>query len=323
MNALTLIQEEISDLKALIEKLPEWMLQSPAGAAYTQRLVALQAEAADADLCSTASVLNVPLMDLFVVGFPKHGAAPARFVGEFLQAIQAMIASLGQSATGKPTTRGLIPNDVVEQTSLDVLAFAPGSFVSRLSLTGAAQQVLPGESLAMRAAEGFGDLISVGAERVPLLAAIHRWRGRVPQSYARVLALLDSWNVDLSAKLARPGSATVRRYSITAGIARSALPILTNADKSSVEEESFTVRARLNAANRRTGAFEAELADGTIFSGRAASPEAFESVVIGGVYEINVTATIVKDALTELMTEQLTLDALRPIVSPSTVPPPS
>jgi hypothetical protein len=135
-NEATSIREEIGDLRQYLAGLPEPMRKGPYGKTYQRRLSMLLDQLAEHELAQTAASASSPALDLRVEtqkSIAPH-RIPVQFLGDLLQRWQALYWALGQAAAGKPTVRGLIPAEILRKTTLDVVAFAEGSFVTRLVL---------------------------------------------------------------------------------------------------------------------------------------------------------------------------------------------
>ena len=231
-------------------------------------------------------------------GRTASGYIHAQFLGDLLQRWQALFAAIAQAAAGRPTTRGVIPSDILEQTALLVTAFAEGSFVTRLLAGPSNQLELPvAQSLALRAFDDFQRLSSASSNRHQISLLMHRMKGRVLSSYARLLQLVDTWDSTLTVSMADPLSTEVRHACMSPATARAILPILSEVG-SPEESNRVAVIGILNAAHRRTGTFEVDLGDEGTISGRVVDSAALEGVVIGRRYELVLAEVITKDPIT-------------------------
>jgi hypothetical protein len=202
------------------------------------------------------------------------------------------------AATGRPTIRGLIPAEVLDQTALMVTTFADGSFVTRL-LAGPTEQleIATGPLLSLRAFDDFARLHAAGANHHEVSVELHRMKGRVLSSYARLLQLIDVWDSTLTISMADPTSVDIRRASITPEYARNVLPILRQVG-SPEEASRLAVVGLLNAAHRRTGSFEIDLGDEGTISGRVVDHDSLDGTVIGRRYEFILAEVITTDPIT-------------------------
>ena len=181
-----------------------------------------------------------------------------------------------------------------------VTAFAVGSFSTRLLAGQSEQQQLEletGPVLAIRAFNDFKKLHSAGANHHEVSVQLHRMKGRVLSSYARLLQLIDGWDSTLTISMADPDADCIRRAAITPEHARSVLPILRRVG-SPEEASRLTVIGLLNAAHRRTGTFEIDLGEEGTMSGRVAEHDSLDGTVIGNRYEFILAEVITTDPIT-------------------------
>jgi hypothetical protein len=299
IRPVDLIREEIGDLAAYLRNLPLSLRNSPYSQVYQKRLTTLTDELAQVELARLAAEARCPAIDLRVNGVQTTcGTIHAQFLGDLLQRWQAFFSAVAQAATGKPTSRGLIPAEVLDQTALMVTAFAEGSFVTRL-LAGPTDQleIATGPLLSLRAFDDFAQLHAAGANHHRLSVELHRMKGRVLSSYARLLQLIDGWDSTLTISMADPNSDDIRRAAITPEYARNVLPILRQVG-SPEEASRLTVVGLLNAAHRRTGSFEIDLGDEGTMSGRVADHDSLDGTVIGRRYEFILAEVITTDPIT-------------------------
>jgi hypothetical protein len=294
-----LIREEIAELATYLRNLPLSLRDSPYGLVYQQRLTALNDELAQVELARLAAEARCPAIDLRVNGVQTaYGTIHAQLLGDLLQRWQAFFSAVAQAATGRPTSRGLIPAEVLDQTALMVTTFADGSFVTRL-LAGPTEQleIATGPLLSLRAFDDFARLHAAGANHHEVSVELHRMKGRVLSSYARLLQLIDVWDSTLTISMADPTSVDIRRASITPEYARNVLPILRQVG-SPEEASRLAVVGLLNAAHRRTGSFEIDLGDEGTISGRVVDHDSLEGTVIGWRYEFILAEVITTDPIT-------------------------
>lgn len=299
-RALELIRNEIEDLAEYLRNLPPALCNGPYGGVYKKRLTALREELAEVELTRLATDARLPAIDLRVSGnLTATGSINAQFLGDLLKLWQAFFSAIAQAATGRPTSRGQIPSDILVQSRLMVTAFAEGSFRTRL-LAGPSEQQLDLANepvLAIRAFEDFERLHRAGANHHEVSLQLHRMKGRVLSSYARLLQLIDEWDSTLTISMADSEAAHIRRASITPDVARSVLPILRQVG-SPEEASRLTVIGLLNAAHRRTGTFEIDLGDEGTISGRVAEHDSLDGTVIGNRYEFILAEVITTEPIT-------------------------
>lgn len=299
LRPVELICEEIGDLAAYLRNLPPELRDSPYGAVYEQRLTVLRDELSQVQLAGLAAEARCPAMDLRVNGIrTATGLIHAQFLGDLLQRWQAFFSAVAQAATGKPTSRGLIPAEVIEQSALMVTAFAEGSFITRLLAAPTEQlEITNGPSLSVRAFDDFARLHAAGANHHEVSVELHRMKGRVHSSYARLLQLVEGWDSTLTISMADPDSVDIRRAAITPEYARNVLPILRQVG-SPEEASRLAVVGLLNAAHRRTGSFEIDLGDEGTISGRVDRHDRLDGTVIGRRYEFVLAEVITADPIT-------------------------
>ena len=294
------IREEIGDLRNYLAGLPELMRKGVYAKTYRRRLAMLLDQLAEQELAQVAQNTSSPALDLRV---HTHKALdphriPVQFLGDLLQRWQALYWALGQAAAGKPTIRGLIPAEIIRKTTLDVVAFAEGSFVTRLVLEDVDHpKLLPETSLGLLAFEQFEQLCQAGADHHDLSAQLHRLKGRVLSSYAKLLGLLDEWDASLHLTLADPSKTGLRHVQLDRERVRSILPALRQVGAPEEEREQLVLGV-LNAANLRTGTFEIDLGEEGTVSGRVASGNILDGKTIGCRYEFRLSEVVTKDPLT-------------------------
>lgn len=299
-NEATSIREEIGDLRNYLAGLPEPLRKSAYGKTYRHRLSMLLDHLAEHELAQVAVDTSSPALDLRVEmqkTIDPH-RIPVQFLGDLLQRWQSLYCALGQAAAGKPTVRGLIPAEIIRKTTLDVVAFAEGSFVTRLVLDDVDQPtLLPVTSLGLLAFEHFEQLCQAGAQHHDLSVQLHRLKGRVLSSYAKLLGLLDEWDASLDLTLAEPSNPVLRRVRLDRERVRLILPALRQVGAPEEEREQLLLGV-LNAANRRTGTFEVDLGEEGTVSGRVPNSDILDGKTIGSRYEFRLSEVVTKDPLT-------------------------
>lgn len=294
------IREEIADLRSYLAGLPEALRAGPYADTYRRRLDMLFEQLTEQELAAAADAASAPALDLRIVTkhAPQDHRLPAQFLGDLLQRWQALFWALGQAAAGKPTIRGLIPAEILRETSLDVVAFAEGSFVTRMVLDGPEQTKLPGNGLGLAAFEQFEKLCEVGDRHHDLSVVLHQLKGRVLSSYTKLLSLLDEHDASLDVALAEPRSTELRRVHLQRERVRAILPALSQVSAPEEQNEQLVV-GFLNAANRRTGTFEIDLGEEGTVSGRVGKADILTGITIGQRYEFLLSEVITKDPLTD------------------------
>ena len=313
----TSIREEISDLRNYLAGLPDELREGPYAQSYQQRLHMLFEQLTAQELTQAADAARSPAIDPRVTTEqdPLLHRIPAQLLGDLLQRWQTLFSALGQAAAGKPTSRGLIPAEILQETSLDVVAFAQGSFVARLVLEEPAQTKLPDTpaSLGRLAFEQFEQLCSAGADHHQLSVMLQQLKGRVLSAYTKLLELLDTNHASLHIAMAEPRKPGLRRIRLESKSVHQILPML---GQVSVEEQTEQMLVGfLNAANRRTGTFEIDLGDEGTISGRVVGSHILEGVIIGQRYEFKLSQIVSKDPLTGALDASWSLLQVRPFES--------
>ncbi len=295
---LNRLRSEIADLRSYIDGLPEALRDGPYGAPNKARLDGLEGELATVELVATAQSTRLPVLDLRVRSEATRGhRLRASVVGNLLQSFQGLYSALGQAASGKPTTRGIIPNDVLEHT-LDVVAFAAGSFIARLALESPPQTTIPTSNLGLLAFDELERLVAAGDDHHELSGRFHALKGRVVSSYGKLLQLLVDDGADLDINLARPNEASVRHLEVKAESAAKALPVIKSV-KEPEAGDTISQPVILNAANRRTGTFEIDLGEDGILTGKVRQVQLLEGVTIGKRYVFTLVEQITTNPLTD------------------------
>ncbi len=189
--------------------------------------------------------------------------APTRIVGQTLVGVQELIDAIGQVQVGEPTTRGVIPEEILLGTdSMLVGAFA-GSFV--LELAGVSQLDLFESSLFSRSADTLIGLMRDAGDRRALGSQLLALKGRVPTK-------LRSFIEDVAAA---KGGLTISHATPNRVLNEASLSVSQIRDLSewlSELEIADTVRHTMNAQligiNVRTRIYELRDEDGVKWTGR-------------------------------------------------------
>jgi hypothetical protein len=312
------LRAEISDLRAYIGGLPEALRKGPYGEVYRLRLHELLDELSIVELVGTADTESRPAMDLRVSAVDGTHRLPAQLLSELLKGWQGLVWSLGQAVAGKPTTRGQIPQDVIRQTTLDVVAFAEGSFIARMVLEHPEQLNAPGVSddLGAAALREFETLWQTGTTHHELTVIMHRLKGRVLSSYEQFLQLLSKTNTDLRVTFAEPQAQAFRRVHLSRESVAAVLAVLTSVGK--IEETRLeTVVGVLNNAHRRSRNFELDLPERGCITGRIVEDQLLDGLVIGRIYECTLEQATTKNPLTDESETSYTLVSAKPLPTDS------
>lgn len=268
-----LIKEEIRDLEAYLNGLPDELNQNYAFVPYQDRLTQLKDELYYSQL-SEQTLISDSFVDLrFLAGFETN-SIPAQFLGTFLQIFQQLVDSLGQFIFDKPTKRGFIAQNILEKTQLQVVAFSHGSFAVRLKVGSKekkAQQLkidLPHDSdileNELQIFKKLEALLSSSESKDRLVEIISSMKSRVASNYSKLLQLLDENQYSISmALLNNKNKGKISKIQLkpkTCNYARQVIQEI-----SDIEVETLSIRGKLTAANLRTGSFEIDLGEeGTI-----------------------------------------------------------
>lgn len=312
------LREEIADLRSYLLGLPGDMQSSEYGRAYDRRLAALLQQLAEEELRDVAERRQSPALAIRLNhGTSQHAvfrgvSAPAQFVGSMLQEWQSLYSALGQAAAGRPTSRGAIPLDIAQQTTLEVFPFAEGSFRIIATIAPSPQLELGDDgSVPVEAFGRFEQLCAAGSDFHKLSTAMAPLKGRVLSSYNRLVRLLGTWDWSIDITLAVSTIDGLRTAGIEAATARDIMPVLERVgDPEEVAESRFV--GVLNAASRRTGTFELDLGDDGILPGRAADLRLLAGAVIGRTYEVTVGEVLTSDPFTGATETSWLLKALNP-----------
>jgi len=296
----TRLEDELGDLRGYINALPRDLREGPYGAVYRTRLQTITELLQAEELAAYAEEVHSPALELAISQEREASdwhRIPAQLLGDLLQIWQTLFSALGQAVAGKPTSRGLIPADILRETRLDVLGFAPGSFVTRLVLQESEQTVLPKTGqIGTLAFEQFERLWAAGADHHELSILLHQLKGRTLSAYTKLLELLSNNSASLLVRMAEPRRSDVRIVRLETGKVQEILPRL--GDASIVEQTEQQIIGVLNAANRRTGTFEIDLGEEGTISGRVVLPAVLDGIVIGHRYVFKLSEVVTRDPLT-------------------------
>ena len=140
---------------------------------------------------------RVAQLDLHFEGDPvSRGAVEIGFLGRFLDSTQKLLSAIGQAESSTPTTRGTIPDSIIERTRLRLASVGVGSFSA--TLVGEASPNLFGESLIQECLDRLQALAQAGDSVAALADLLSRLGGRVQGHYASFLDGLQSANASVS-----------------------------------------------------------------------------------------------------------------------------
>ncbi len=301
------LQEEISDLRSYLDGLPPDYRDGSYGSTYRSRLDSLLEELTDKQLLLAATVGRTPLMNIRLSGTLTDGQRiPAQVYGIFLQLWQWLYSALGQAATGRPTTRGAIPREILEQLQFDVLAHQPGSFITTLAAPPlpVTQQSLFGKvsPISVEAFRSVQEIVDAGEREQLLRAVMHLMKGRVLSAYASVLELLAKNEIDLAVGFAQPDGNTMGRIKLPASLGAAVLPLVRKI--AAIEETEIALDGILSGANRRTGTFELDLGDEGVVTGKFGAHQGFlDGALIGQRYTFRLLEIVTQNQTGAMDTE--------------------
>jgi hypothetical protein len=149
-----------------------------------------------ADIRTALEEARVAELSLRFEGAPvQAGTADAGFLGEFLGCLQKLVSALGQAIAVRPTTRGTIPDSVMDRTRLRLMSVGVGSF--RVSLAGDAHPNLLGEALVQECFDALHRLVDVGDDAGGLAEQLSHLGGRVQTHYTAFLTSLATSNASV------------------------------------------------------------------------------------------------------------------------------
>ena len=228
------------------------------------------------DLGDLPSREGVHLLNIRIQGDPSDriGRVGAKDIGQMLGDVQRLIDAIGQALSGDPTSRGSIPNSILQQTRMDPVSVYAGSFGIRLESNK--EDDVSGQSLARSSLEGLFDLLDAGYQRPALNTRLVQFKGRVAKNYSDFLSTVETSSHATLLTWSQPGEAEYRQAHITQEIARNIrgqIKSVTNEIK-----DSIMIQGTFIAGNIRTLRFEIEAYEtGETFKGPI-DREAFSEV---------------------------------------------
>jgi hypothetical protein len=311
------LQEEIADLRSLLDGLPQDVRGGPFGAVYERRLEHLQTLCREAELHDAADAAGTPAMNLRIWGdVARQHRVPAQLLSKLLDNWQTLCweLSMAPTTTGKPPLSKKLRKQVKRESMLEVEAHTPGSFVARMVVAPTQQTSTAGTEDRVAGAfarfqklcgsPGYGDLSE----------QFHVLRGRVLVEYMKLLRLLDQWDASLDISLAEPNSEHLSTVQLDLPRVRVLLPLLNRVSASTVSEDRY-VNGILIAADRANGQFKVEV-DLKSISGKAQPVSVLQGTRIGATYELHLSKVVSTDPLTGAEGEAWTLHSMTIVDSP-------
>ena len=222
------------------------------------------------------------ILDVRIESFlsDNTGRVGAKTVGQLLGNIQRLVDALGQAKSGNPTTRGGVPNAILEQTRLDPINTYNGSFGIRLETNQ--EDNMFGMSLASDSLDGLFDLLEAEYRAPELTDQLTQLKGRVAKNYKDLLSTIEASLNAASLTWSQPRTLRLRQTHITRESARNIIAQIDAA--TDAIQENLSVQAKFVAGNIRNLRFEIETLDyqerfdGTIHE---EAIEEVESVTLG------------------------------------------
>ena len=196
------------------------------------------------------------ILDVRIENFPSDntGRVGAKTVGQFLGNLQRLFDALGQAKSGNPTTRGGVPNTILEQTRLDPIGTYSGSFGIRLETNQ--EDNMFGMSLANDSLEGLFDLLDAGYQASELTAQLTQLKGRVAKNYKDLLSTIETSLNAASLTWSQSRTMRLRQARITRESARNIVAQIDAA--TDAIQENLSIQAKFVAGNIRNLRFEIE-----------------------------------------------------------------
>ena len=310
------VEQEIKDLDSLMSDIPAEASNAPFLAPYKKRLEFLREELFFAQIVEEKEKATIQIHVRLETAGNAHTAS-ASMIGSLLNAWQDLIDSLGQAVLGKATTRGIIPLEIRKQTSLDLEAFAPGSFVIRLIPHQAIEEQLDAfhdsESLISQAFTEFLALTDSVSAPERLSDNLKRVKGRVAQHYGKLLEIVRASNTNITAVISEPGKSELRQTRVTTKTAADWSNSYKEAEALTRDIYEFT--GRLTGANLRTGKFELDLGEEGVVAGEVEKGKELllHDTQIGSRYRAEVAEICVANHATESQSSTYVLLNLEPM----------
>lgn len=216
------------------------------------------------------------MLSIRIQGDPldQTGRVGAKIVGQVIGHVQRLLDAIGQAKAGNPTTRGSIPDSILEQTRLDPVSTYVGSFGIRLE-TNQDDDML-GASLVRNSLEGLFDLLDVGYESSGLTSQLTDLKARVAKNYGDFLSTIETSLDAASLTWSQPGKAQSRQVRITHESARNIIAQIESV--SNQVHDNLILQGIFIGGNTRTMRFEIQASDTEESFVGSIDPEAFSDV---------------------------------------------
>ena len=185
------------------------------------------------------------------------GRISAKIAGQLMGNLQRLVDAVGQAKAGEPTSRGGIPDSILNATRLDPISTYAGSFGIRFETNK--QDDLFGESLVKESLERLFDLLAVGYQASELTDHLTELKARVAKNYKDLLSTIETSLSTASLSWSQPGTLDLRHISMNEETARNIIAQIESfAD---LTKDNLTLEGRFVGANVRTLRFEIETSD--------------------------------------------------------------
>ena len=185
------------------------------------------------------------------------GRISATIAGQFMGNLQRFVDAVGQANTGRPTSRGVIPDSILNETRLDPISTYAGSFGIRFETNK--QDDLFGESLVKESLERLFDLLDVGYQASELTDHLTELKARVAKNYKDLLSTIETSLSTVSLSWIQPGTLDLRHISMNDETARNIIAQIESF--SDLTKDNLTLEGRFVGGNVRTLRFEIETSD--------------------------------------------------------------
>ena len=180
------------------------------------------------------------------------GRVSTKVASQLTGNLQRLVDALGQAKSGNPTSRGGIPDSILNETRLDPVSIYSGSLGIRLETSQ--RDNLFGESLARQSLEGLFDLFDVGPDLSELTSKLTEFKSRVAKNYKDFLSTIETSLSTTALTWSQPGKPMYRQHLINDTFARSIIAQIDAASDST--QDNYDFEASLVGANVRTWRFE-------------------------------------------------------------------
>ena len=180
------------------------------------------------------------------------GRVNAKIVGQFIGNLQRLFDAIGQAKSGQPTSRGVIPDSVLNDTRLDPIGTYTGSFGILLETNK--QDDLIGDSLAKTSLQGLFDLFEVGHHASGLTLQLTELKARVAKNYKDFLSTIETSLSTASLVWSQPGKMAPRQVHFNQESARNTIAQIDSV--ADLTQNNLTLEATLIGGNVRTLRFE-------------------------------------------------------------------